>query len=504
MGASPDDSLDLEARWRDALRAGEAGLFEWDTTGRVVTVFPPDSFGAGIDGPIAYERFLDCVHAEDRSRVDASLQAALAGTTRYRDEYRTVAGVWLSVRGQAVSRTRVLAVFGAEGERRRADEARIRAIQDLSVAARSSEVFASMLAHDLKNPINVVMATAHMLLEGPPGMPTHRALDRIRANAERLTKMIGHLRDYARGRPGSLALERTETDLAAVVERAITASNVTPRPPVVVKDDTRGSWDEARLEHAIVTLLESAAEQAAELGVPIRVAVDGSDEMIVSLSIAHDGTVPAPVVENAFRPFGADGADQGLGLFAARQAIAAHGGEIAMESNEGAGTRILAHLPRRLAEVTGAIAADVWDEILSADRSTGTPTSVTAALYGALPLHQRAPVAYWKIFERYAAVFDDAVNRRVYRGDQSTANGREETRAIAEMLGALGAGAQEVAEIHARALRSRLRGASPGRGQALIGEGRLLAFELMGHLVTWYRRRSTFGAPETRPADEAE
>jgi hypothetical protein len=64
---------------------------------------------------------------------------------------------------------------------------------------------------------------------------------------------------------------------------------------------------------------------------------------------------------------------------------------------------------------------------------------------------------------------------------------------VADHLGALRAGAREVAELHARALRQKTRGAPAARVGALIAEGRLTALELMGHLVSYYRRRSALG-----------
>ena len=71
-----------------------------------------------------------------------------------------------------------------------------------------------------------------------------------------------------------------------------------------------------------------------------------------------------------------------------------------------------------------------------------------------------------------------------------SANVSEELRAIAEQLGTLGAGAREVAELHARALKQRTRNATVAKAQAFTAEGRLVSFELMGHLLSFYRRRS--------------
>lgn len=115
-------------------------------------------------------------------------------------------------------------------------------------------------------------------------------------------------------------------------------------------------------------------------------------------------------------------------------------------------------------------------------------TLVTAQLFGEVALHERAPRAHAEIVAQYAALLRETVRRRAYRGDlEGTAH---ELRALARRLGGLGAGAREATEIHVRALREVVRGAPIAHAHALVEEGRLIALELMGHLVSYYRRRS--------------
>ena len=115
-------------------------------------------------------------------------------------------------------------------------------------------------------------------------------------------------------------------------------------------------------------------------------------------------------------------------------------------------------------------------------------TSITAQLFGATPLHQRVPVEYSDIVRSYGTLLDTALNRKAYRGQG--AGLAEDLRGLAERLGDLGAGPREVTEVHARALQQAVRGVTAAKTQALLGEGRLLALELMGNLVSYYRRRS--------------
>jgi signal transduction histidine kinase len=493
----------LKETWVRALEAAEAALFSVDIARDVVEVSPAHLLGDLSSATCA--ELLERIHLEDRGRVDAALRAACAseaGTT-YRDEFRTVSGAWLAVQAKCEehgSDRRVVGLIQSHDERRRVDDARLRAIHELSLSARSAEVFVSMIAHDFKNPIGVLMGTAHAATERLPAPRLRNTLERVRGNTERLSRMLEHLREYARDRPGSFVLERTRVDLGAVLSDALVAIEREAHAEIEVAGDPHGFWDDARLAHACGTLLDEAVARSPQ-GERVRVNVDGTGSDVVTTLIAFRASLPRDVLENAFRPFGGHDVAQGLGLFAARQAIVAHGGDVTIEGSPELGTTFKVTLPRQLAERAGT-QMSAWDDLVAVEGGPPMVTGITASLFGARPLYERAPASYWKIFERYANIFDDALNRRIYRGESRTLG--EETRAIAEALGSLGAGANEVAELHARALKQRLRDASANKGQALIAEGRLLAFEVMGHLVTWYRRRAIIHVTEEQAAGGGE
>lgn len=127
-------------------------------------------------------------------------------------------------------------------------------------------------------------------------------------------------------------------------------------------------------------------------------------------------------------------------------------------------------------------------------------TSVTAELFGALSLGERAPSESLELLRRYGALLDQAFHRRVYREPADSIS--VELRAIAERLGELLASARDVAELHAQALKTRTRALTPAKARAYVDEGGLLALELMGHLVSIYRRHARAaagGASSSRP-----
>lgn len=116
--------------------------------------------------------------------------------------------------------------------------------------------------------------------------------------------------------------------------------------------------------------------------------------------------------------------------------------------------------------------------------STPASIAITAQYYGNLPLRESAPGSYQTFVERYGEILDLAIEQRAYKVQHPIT---EHLRALAEDLGFLRAGPRDTIEIHTAALQRRLAGVTMQKAQVYAEEGRLLALELMGHLVTFYR-----------------
>ena len=119
---------------------------------------------------------------------------------------------------------------------------------------------------------------------------------------------------------------------------------------------------------------------------------------------------------------------------------------------------------------------------------------VTARLFGAPTLQERSPKEYASLLEKYAQLLELALDRQTFKLaiEQHSA----ELRELAERLGALRASAREVAAFHSEGLGQISRGAGRLKAQALVNEGRMLSFELMGYLLSFYRRRARFDSPQ--------
>ena len=366
-----------------------------------------------------------------------------------------------------------------------------------------SEAFVGILAHDLRSPLAGIMTAAQAAARPLDEARRESLLASVVVGGARMARMIDQLLDFTCARVGSgIPLHCEPADLVPIA-KAVVAELADLRSDGIVslrsEGVTTGQWDADRLSQVLANLVGNAIEHGAATG-SVRVDVDGTLADSVIVTIRNDGMVPAELVPALFHPFRAmhqrrkGSRALGLGLYVSRQIVLAHGGEIKITSSEAEGTTVRVTLPRTTPVPTVGAKTAIEEAIALERMAHPTPsTTVTAQLFGAASLPDRAPRAYAQVFERYCVLLDELVRRRAFKETaEEAADLSRDLRAIADRLGALNAGAREVAELHARAIRLRTRGVAILKSQALITEGRLVSFELMGHLLSYYRRRAGF------------
>jgi PAS domain S-box-containing protein len=225
--------------------------------------------------------------------------------------------------------------------------------------------FLASASHELRTPVTAIRAYAQVLLRraernrAQAGEETVEALQRIDEATSRLSAQIGQLLDLARLQNGrQIELDLRLTDLVALlrqcvaVQQHLTAlhrlSFESDRPRLACRADT------LRLERAIGSVLTNAVKYSPG-GSPIAVSltaepVPGGFEAIIRVIDAGMG-IPATdlphVFERFYRGSNVRGliAGTGIGLAAAQEIIAQHGGRIGIESVEGHGTAVTIRIP---------------------------------------------------------------------------------------------------------------------------------------------------------------
>lgn len=202
------------------------------------------------------------------------------------------------------------------------------------------EQFIGVLGHDLQNPLSAFQAGARLLLREPQTPKAQAILAAMERTADRMSKLVGHMLDLARGRlAGGIKIEPINgAPLATTLDQVlgeIRASNPGRRIDATYEIDQPVHVDHARLAQLFSNLLGNAiAYGSSEHPIVVRAAAEsGSFE----LSVANRGAAIEPdVFKRLFLPFQrghSDGKGLGLGLYIAAQIARAHGGALSATSN---------------------------------------------------------------------------------------------------------------------------------------------------------------------------
>lgn len=120
----------------------------------------------------------------------------------------------------------------------------------------------------------------------------------------------------------------------------------------------------------------------------------------------------------------------------------------------------------------------------SAMSFSGTSTEVTRQLSGSLSVRERLTASAWHQLTRdYMAVVEAYLRHLVVVREKPTM----QMEGLVTRLGDLGAGPRDLVEIHLSALDELIKKVAPDLGNSMTTESRLLALEMMGHLVEYYR-----------------
>lgn len=189
------------------------------------------------------------------------------------------------------------------------------------------ERFASVISHDLQNPLNVITGFAELARESDDPA----AIDRIEAAAERMETILEDLRTLTREAEDLGELE--EVPVSAVAKRANRAVE-TPGATVEIGEIGRVETDPSRLRQAFENLLRNAVEHGGS-DVTVRV-----ERIEGGFAFVDDGAGFSPEDRGQVFNDGYTGGDgTGLGLAIVRTVIEAHGWAIAATEAEGGGAR---------------------------------------------------------------------------------------------------------------------------------------------------------------------
>lgn len=220
---------------------------------------------------------------------------------------------------------------------------------------RTREDVLRTVAHDLRNPLHVIVASTALLRE--PGISDDRraSLGGItKRAADQMNRLLSDLLDSAQIHAGRLSLELADVTLGAIVERA--AENARPLAgekgvhlvALVADGGVKVRADDVRVQQVLGNLIGNALKFTPAHG---RITLDAHAEKeraVIRVSDTGPG-IPAEQLPRLFERFWqerkTDRRGIGLGLGIAKGIVEAHGGTIQVESTPGHGSTFSFTLP---------------------------------------------------------------------------------------------------------------------------------------------------------------
>ena len=228
-------------------------------------------------------------------------------------------------------------------------------------ALRLRDEFLSIAAHELRTPLATVKGHAQMALrrlERAGQLEPERAAEALRAIAgqsDKLNRLLSQLLDISRLEGGKLALERQPTDVVALVEQVVSATQARDEGHAITlaaPPSIEAEVDPLRLEQVLTNLLDNAIKYSPDGG-PIEVAVSRSMGDALEIAVRDHGVgIPAEkralIFERFYQAHGnGHKSGLGLGLYVSREIVELHGGEITAEFPSDGGSRFVVGLPSR-------------------------------------------------------------------------------------------------------------------------------------------------------------
>ena len=236
----------------------------------------------------------------------------------------------------------------------------VRQVRDSST---SHEEFLARMSHELRTPLNAVIGFARVLESNRAGNQRPedlQLLSRVRANGEKLLRLVDDVLDQSRLVRGELKVELADTNVVEVTSRV--AEHYRPQaaakglrllallpestiPPVRL--------DPHRFQQVVGHLLDNAVKFTASGKIKVRLVTEDATRRSVALVITDTGIgIPADKIGQIFEPFEqVDGTKSrnfdgsGLGLSLARELCAAMDCQLTVDSEVGKGSRFTIRFP---------------------------------------------------------------------------------------------------------------------------------------------------------------
>lgn len=221
--------------------------------------------------------------------------------------------------------------------------------EDLARSEQTRKNMTAEIAHDLKNPLTIISGYLESLRDGVL-FPTPQRLDILYNETQTLQRMVDDLRTLSLADAGKLDLKCVPTPPHVLLERALEAHRVNAEQKKVALETQIDATapvnvDPQRIAQVIDNLVGNALRHTPEGGKIALAAKQNNNQVTFKVQDSGSGISPALLPHIFERFYHADAAGTGLGLAIVKSIVEAHGGQISVESQPGAGTTFSICLP---------------------------------------------------------------------------------------------------------------------------------------------------------------
>jgi two-component system sensor histidine kinase HydH len=204
---------------------------------------------------------------------------------------------------------------------------------------------ASRLAHDIRNPLSIIMNAAILIKQKNPNLDekTLNFLDKQIDATKRISAQLDDVLNFVRTTPLNLEYH----SVLGIVKSAVDKISIPKTIEIVLPtNDFKIYCDENKIEVVLVNLITNSIHAIKEAGkIIIRVFEDKTNQII---EVEDNGQgIPRVILPRIFEPlFTTKNSGTGLGLSSCKNIIENHKGTITVQSSEGVKTVFTIKLPK--------------------------------------------------------------------------------------------------------------------------------------------------------------
>lgn len=236
------------------------------------------------------------------------------------------------------------------------------AFNEMTAKLKSSTVlrqrFLAGVAHELRTPLTILKANLEGIADGVI-TPDQEQIYSLTEEVDRLTKLVGELRELSFLEAGQLSPEYVQVDIVATLRQIIQKSKLVAAEKKLlltleIAEPIAPIWaDLTMLQQMVYNLIMNGIRYTTEGEIKVKVmqAIDAVDIAVIDTGIGIAAEDMEHIFDHFYRVDQArtkKSGGTGLGLALVKQMALAHGGQVYVKSSLGQGSTFTLHLPLNL------------------------------------------------------------------------------------------------------------------------------------------------------------